>query len=291
MTENIFMRYFREKNNLSQEAVANALLMSKEQYAELEAGKSILKFETAKHLDAFFKSETCYFYILGLQNQLMATQDELIALLKKQAVGNGELSEEEASNLDALGESSELEKIPELLLEKVAQNPTEVIQEVFKVRDIDSIRDDTWNWIKAAIANNKSSCEEEDVRLTLMNFYKDLLVLLEALHLINEKGKWKNDGGATESIDAHPTAQSQEELRDLVYEQVMNPEQVLKSFYEKYTLKQIRFLFWNWLDAGISNEGVGYDEGIERSFLLLLYEHIYCLVEAAYNLNINATRS
>lgn len=209
MTENIFMRYFREKNNLSQEAVANALHMSKEQYAELEAGKSILKFETAKHLDAFFKSETCYFYILGLQNQLMATQDELIALLKKQAVGNGELSEEEASNLDALGESNELEKIPELLLEKVAQNPTQVIQEVFKVRDIDSIRDDTWNWIKAAIANNKSSCEEEDVRLTLMTFYKDLLVLLEAIHLINEKSKWENAVGATESMDAHPTAQSQ----------------------------------------------------------------------------------
>jgi hypothetical protein len=126
----------------------------------------------------------------------------LIALLKKQAVENGELSEEEASNLGALGESGELEKIPELLLEKVAQNPTQVIQEVFKVRDIDSIRDDTWNWIKAAIANNKSSCEEEDVRLTLMTFYKDLLVLLEALHLINEKGKWQNVVGTTESMDA-----------------------------------------------------------------------------------------
>lgn len=291
MTENIFMRYFREKNNLSQEAVANALHMSKEQYAELEAGKSILKFETAKHLDAFFKSETCYFYILGLQNQLMATQDELIALLKKQAVENGELREEEASNLNGIGESSELEKISELLLEKVAQNPTQVIQEVFKVRDIDSIRDDTWNWIKAAIANNKSSCEEENVRLSLMTFYKDLLELLEALHLINDKGKWENAVGTTESMDAHPTAQSQDQPRDLVYEQVINPEQVLKSFYEKYTLKQIRFLFWNWLDAGISNEGVGYDEGIERTFLLLLYEHIYCLVEAAYYLNANATRS
>ncbi|SFW80604.1 helix-turn-helix domain-containing protein [Chitinophaga sancti] len=291
MTENIFMRYFREKNNLSQEAVANVLHMSKEQYAELEAGKSILKFETAKHLDAFFKSETCYFYILGLQHQLMATQEELIDLLKKQAVGNGELSEEEASNLEALDESSELEKIPELLLEKVARNPTQVIQEVFRVRDIDSIRDDTWTWIKAAIANNKSSCEEEGIRLTLMTFYKDLLVLLEALHLINEKRKCENAVGVTESIGAHTTARSQNQPRDLVYELVMNPEQVLKSFYEKYTLKQLRFLFWNWLDAGISNEGVGYDEGIERSFLLLLYEHIYCLVEAAYYLNVNANRS
>lgn len=283
MTENIFMRYFREKNNLSQEAVANALHISKEQYAELEAGKSILKFETAKHLDAFYKSETCYFYILGLQNQLMATQDELIALLKKQVAGNGELYEEEASNVDESGESSEPEKIPELLLEKVAQNPAEVIQEIFKARDIDSIRDDTWNWIRAAIANNKSSCEEEDVRLTLMTFYKSLLVLLEALHLINEK--WENAGKATNSIDVYTTARSEDQPRDLVYEQVNNPEHVLTSFFEKYSLKQLRFLFWNWLDAGISNEGAGYDDGIDRSFLLLLYEHIHCLVEAAYYLN------
>jgi transcriptional regulator with XRE-family HTH domain len=91
MTENIFMRYFHETNNLSQEAVANALNISKEQYAELEAGKSILKFETAKHLDVSYIRETCYFYIPGFQNQLMAAQDELIAFLKKQQACKYEL--------------------------------------------------------------------------------------------------------------------------------------------------------------------------------------------------------
>lgn len=288
MAENFFMRLFRENNHYSKATIANILHMTEEQYADLESGNTFLKFEIAQKLDSLYKNDTPYCYIFGLQNELLETQKELFDLLKKQKADEvSDMPDEvetspdspdcnyDVSEVDAVkGESTNLddqENVPILLLDLVAKDPTVVIQTVFKDWGIDAIGDGLWTWLEAAICNNNSSCELEDSRLQLMTLYKNLLQLVEALYLLNEKNK------SEENADKNLPA-------GLLEEQIDQADEVIENFFKEYNLKRFRYLLREWLDAGISSDVGHYEKGYQRSHLLWLAEHLQCLVEAAFYL-------
>lgn len=289
MAENFFMRLFRENNDYSKATVAQVLQMTEEQYADLESGNTFLKFEIAQKLDSLYKNDIPYCYIFGLQNELLETQRELFDLLKKQKDEIQDIPDEveglhdnpdcnyDDSEVDAIrGKSASLDDQdgePILLLDLVAQNPTLVIMTIFKKWGIDAIHDGLWNWLEAAICNNNSPCELEDTRLQIMTLYKNLLQLVEALYLFNEKSK------SAENADSNLTA-------GLLDEQINQAEEVIENFFKGYNLKLIRYLLKEWLDAAISSDGSHYEKGYQRSHLLWLAEHLQCLVEAAFHLYI-----
>jgi hypothetical protein len=290
MAENFCMRLFRENNNYSKETVAKVLQMTEEQYTDLESGNTFLKFEIAQKLDSLYKNDTPYCYIFGLQNELLETQKKVFDLLKNQESDKiPDMPDEvEAShdNPDFNNDGSEVDAIqgnsacldeqdgePILLLDMVAQDPTLVIMTIFKKWGIDAIHDGLWTWLEAAICNNNSSCELEDTRLQVMTLYKNLLQLVEALYLLNEKSK------SAENADNNLPV-------GLLDEQINQADEVIENFFKEYNLKRFRYLLREWLDAGISSDVGHYEKGYQRSHLLWLAEHLQCLVEAAFHLYI-----
>lgn len=289
MAENFFMRLFRENNDYSKATVAKVLQMTEEQYEDLESGNTFLKFEIAQKLDSLYKNDTPYCYIFGLQNELLETQKELFDLLKNQKdeildtpdeVEDGDDNPDcnyDGSEVDAIqGRSASLDEQDGeqiILLDLVAQDPTLVIMTIFKKWAIDAIHDGLWNWLEAAICNNNSSCDLEDARLQIMMLYKNLLQLVEALYLLNEKSK------SAENADSNLPV-------GLLDEKINQAEEVIENFFKGYNLKRVRYLLREWLDAGISSDGCHYEKGYQRSHLLWLAEHLQCLVEAAFHLYI-----
>ncbi|OQP45413.1 helix-turn-helix domain-containing protein [Niastella populi] len=288
MAENFCMRLFRENNNYSKETVAKVLQMTEEQYEDLESGNTFLKFEIAQKLDSLYKNDTPYCYIFGLQNELLETQKKVFDLLKNQEADKTPCmpDEVEAShdNPDFNNDGSEVDAIqgnsacldeqdgePILLLDLVTQDPTLVIMTIFKKWGIDSIHDGLWNWLEAAICNNNSTCELEDTRLQVMTLYKNLLQLVGALYLLNEKSKSQENADNNLPVG-------------LLDEQINQADAVIENFFKEYNLKRFRYLIREWLDAGISSDTGHYEKGYQRSHLLWLAEHLQCLVEAAFHL-------
>jgi hypothetical protein len=95
---------------------------------------------------------------------------------------------------------------------------------------------------------------------------------LEALNAINETNKLVEQTGN----------QQQKSLAES--DLSIPPRVVIQEFCESYTWEYCRMELWDWLDAANSDDGF-YGVGIGRSFLLLEYQCIHGLIEAAYLLN------
>jgi hypothetical protein len=161
-----------------------------------------------------------------------------------------------------------------LLPEQVVTAPLEVLNEIFTCRDVASLKQDMWEWLQAAIANNNSACEEGNLRMALMTLYTDLVTLCEALHVFYLQHYLPTKDRSSKKINT-PLMQD-----------MSNPMDIVDNFCKTYTPSRTRFLLWHWLDAGISYPGTSYSEGVQRSHLLWLYEHVHCLMEAAFILPI-----
>ncbi|MDF2186813.1 hypothetical protein [Paraflavitalea sp. CAU 1676] len=75
------------------------------------------------------------------------------------------------------------------------------------------------------------------------------------------------------------------QLRRLSHEEQSDPKSVLAEFFTNYHLHDLRDVLWEWLCAGLCHDGSWFQEGLDRSNLLFLYENLEKLAEAAYLLH------
>ncbi|OQP54323.1 hypothetical protein A4H97_22840 [Niastella yeongjuensis] len=170
--------------------------------------------------------------------------------------------------LDLLNTSAIPYSKPSRLIEKAATNPSVVIRAVFsEIFPGDLTEDLLPNWLQAAVSNRAGCYSESNSQAVLMEFYEWLLQLVEALYLLSEN-----------KCQDHPT--------HLTADQQANPMKVITGFFTVYTIEYARRELSDFLDAGISHDG-NYSDGFTPWLAWMTYNHVTCLVEAAFQLYFN----
>jgi hypothetical protein len=199
---------------------------------------------------------------------------------KGQATGITERINEDIPGIGA--ESANVETIfnkPKELIEYVSENPNYVIAEVFKSYDLKRheslacIRDQLQDWLFVAISADTAVYEEGEQRKHLMVFVEQLLVLIEALFVINIKNIGKEEEQDKEA----------DKPRLLNQEQLANPLKVVITFFENFPMIYCIRELNDWLEAGIAYSGV-YPENMDRFLVLYTYRHVLCLIKSANRL-------
>ncbi|OQP42770.1 hypothetical protein A4H97_11435 [Niastella yeongjuensis] len=154
---------------------------------------------------------------------------------------------------------------PTRLIEKVTTNPSAVINEVFAEIPIEDLTEDLLpDWLQVAVINTASPYSSNDGQEILAEFYESLLQLVEALYLLSEN---------------MPKTQ----VLHLTTEQQANPTEVLHEFFTVFTIDYVRRELCDFLDAGIGYDG-DYPDGFTPWLAWMTYNHINCLMEAAFQL-------
>lgn len=157
---------------------------------------------------------------------------------------------------------------PARLLEKATSNPDEVIAEVFSHTPFDELKDDLLpNWLRVALINKMSPYTAAIDREILYEFHDQLLPFVEAVYCKSE-----------DSPHYSPAYLNEEQLAD--------PSLAITAFFQQCPIEYIRRELTDFLEAGIGYEGQ-YPNGFSPWQAWMAYNHILCLVEAAYQLYLN----
>lgn len=162
------------------------------------------------------------------------------------------------------------------LIESVSTDPIRVIQEVFNWAFFEDLRDDLLpKWLRTALINEHSVYSNTEHRSMLLEFYDQLILLAEAMQVISEKHKPRqNNAPVTE-----PDEGKQPVL--LTEEQIANPLLVIAAFRKQFTQEYVRRELWHFLEAGVIHSG-DFPSGFAPGFALMAYDLMICLTEAAY---------
>lgn len=137
------------------------------------------------------------------------------------------------------------------LLHHVKDDVNGVLAIVFKWYTPAEYKADLQQWLHAAITNPKNIYDDGVRRSNLVTLHTALSVLVDTMHLLHEKG------GSVLHTDT------------------------ISRFCRTYPWPHVKMELWDWLDAGIANDQV-YHTGMDRSYLLLTYQCVKCMAEAAY---------
>ena len=77
------MRFCRETQGYTPEAVAGRLGISVNQYKAIESGKVLLTARLSRKLGKLYKQKGEYFYAAGLQLEMLRSGNEIIRLYKE----------------------------------------------------------------------------------------------------------------------------------------------------------------------------------------------------------------
>ena len=172
-------------------------------------------------------------------------------------------------------EHGELLGKPVQLVEQTETNPTLVIGEVFECESLECLRDQLRDWMHVGLAADCSVYEEGNQRRQLLAFQDQLLLLVEALYIIN------THNGGEKVIKRQSTEEYEPKL--LSHDQQANPKQVLAVFFEKfpivYSIRELN----DWLEAGIAYAG-DYPDNMSEIQVLYTYQNVLCLIKAANQL-------
>jgi hypothetical protein len=162
------------------------------------------------------------------------------------------------------------------LIEYVNENPLYVISEVLKPGLRSFIIHAIHDWLLIALSTEDPSYDEADQRQNLITFKDQLISFIEALYIIliisTEEGEFKN------SLKVHYT------ISHLTHDQMVNPTDVLKGFFTKYSMVYIQRELEDWLDAGINNNGPWREDITCTWHVIKTYRNVKCLIKAAKRL-------
>lgn len=152
---------------------------------------------------------------------------------------------------------------PARLIDRVEEQPEEVIKEVFSELTLDDLYEYLLpTWLRVAIINNDSPYSDGDSREILNEFYDQLLEFIEALYIIYE-------------------APADHKAYCLNAEQLADPRQVEVDFFQQFSIEYIRRELHDFLEAGIGYAGV-YPDGFTPWQAWMVYGHVVGLAEGAY---------
>ena len=143
---------------------------------------------------------------------------------------------------------------PIRLIEKASTQPIEVITEVFDQVHLSDLTDYLLpSWLRVALINTQSPYSNSNGREILYEFYELLILFVEVLH-----------------------AQSKNQQLD-------NLSTIITDFFRKCPIDYLRRELADFLEAGIGYEST-YPNGFSPWQAWMAYNHVLCLVEAAYQL-------
>jgi hypothetical protein len=175
---------------------------------------------------------------------------------------------------------------PVRLIEKVEADPLFVIKDVFQNEKLDFLKENVSNWLQVALSNDTAAYESGEQRGTLFTFYHPLQLLIEALYVINNN---QQPPKADLTIATLPDnlkhkISSYHQPVLLRQEQKENPMPVIIDFFKQFPITYVRRELWDWCSAGISYTGT-FPESMTCDTVLITYESVLCLVEAAVQLS------
>jgi hypothetical protein len=154
---------------------------------------------------------------------------------------------------------------PTRLIEKVTTSPSAVIAEIFADIPLEDLTEDLLpGWLQVALINTAGPYSNNNSREMLTEFNERLIILVEALYLLSEK-------------------MPQIQFTHLTAAQQANPSSILHEFFQLFTIEYARRELCDFLDAGIGYDG-DYRDGFTPWLAWMTYNHITCLVEAAFQL-------
>jgi len=161
---------------------------------------------------------------------------------------------------------------PARLIEKASAQPKLVIREVFSGVSWGELHEYLLpTWLRVAIVSSQSPYSDGDGRGLLDEFYDQLMVFIEALYVSSE-------------------AEQAYSPSFLNAAQLANPSQVITTFFQQCPLDYVRRELCDFLDAGIGYNG-RYPNGFTPWQAWMTYNHVLCLVEAGYELNVNEEKN
>ena len=158
------------------------------------------------------------------------------------------------------------------LLRNIKENPPAVLRIAFTWYQLDNYLSELWEWLQAAMGNEIGAYIDGGRRIGLLKFYDALLLLIETLNAINETNKI-----VEQTDNKEQKSMSETNL-------TIPPKIAIQEFCRSFSWDYCRMELWDWMDSAISNDDF-YNKGLDRSFLLIQYQCIYSMIEAAYLLN------
>ena len=156
---------------------------------------------------------------------------------------------------------------PARLIEKANTEPAAVIAEVFSEVQFKDLQEYLLpTWLRVAVINTQSPYSAGNGREMLFEFYDQLLSFVEALYVNSETIQG--------NISAYFT------------DQKANSTLIINEFFQQFTIDYLRRELCDFVEAGIGYEG-NYPNGFSPWQAWMAYNHMLCLVEAAYQLYIN----
>jgi hypothetical protein len=157
---------------------------------------------------------------------------------------------------------------PARLIEKAQSHPEEVIAKVFDQISLTDLTEDLLpNWLQVAVVNTQSPYSNGKVREILYEFYNEVMPLIEALYIISGT-----------KINIKPTY-----LTDV---QLNNPIGAINQFFQQFSIDYVRRELCDFLEAGIGFNA-SYPNDFTPWLAWMSYDHLQCLIEAAYQLYLN----
>lgn len=146
---------------------------------------------------------------------------------------------------------------PARLIEKVTTEPIEVIAEVFDQATLSDLIDYLLpNWLRVALISTQSPYSYGNGREILSEFYEQLTQFVTQLYIASEN------------------------------QQLMKPSTLFSDVFQPCPIDYIRRELADFLEAGIGHDGA-YPNGFSPWQAWMTYNHILCLVEAAYQLYVD----
>ncbi len=149
-----------------------------------------------------------------------------------------------------------------------------VLRVAFGWCELDEYLTTLWEWLQAALGNDNSAYESAPRRIDLMKYYNSVIPLIEALNTLNEANKHKM------------LTEDQEKSLLTKLDMPAQCKITIERFCNSFTWDYSKMELWDWYDAGNSNNQY-YNQGTDRSLLLLTCQCVYSLLKASYLIHAN----
>jgi hypothetical protein len=173
-------------------------------------------------------------------------------------------------------ENEELPNKARQLIEYAGENPFHVLREVFNPDKLVFIIDEVKDWLHIGLSADCNAYDEAEQRNNLIIFHDHLLLLIEALFVINLQ--YTDDANLKRKFS---TAYKPCLLNTL---QVANPEQVIAAFFEKFPTIYITRELDSWFEASLSYSGDWRDNVICLQQVWDIYRNASCLIKSAFQI-------
>jgi hypothetical protein len=170
-------------------------------------------------------------------------------------------------------ENEDLPNKTKQLIEYAGENPLHVLKEVFNPDKLVFIIDEVKDWLHIGLSADCTAYDEAEQRSNLITFHDHLLLLIEALFVLNLQ--------YTDDADLKGKFSSTYKPCLLNTTQIANPEQVIAAFFKKFPTVYINRELDSWYEASISYSGDWRDNVICLQQVWDIYRNVLCLVKSA----------